>query len=601
MTTPTVPTTDEQLELAVLTLWQTAVLRLSKLRVADEINEALRYYPASLFEVVAQLERTSSSSSASAGASTVDASRVVRMGSWIGGDRDGNPFVTADVLRAAVGAPGGDRLRPPPRLRATSCGRALSMSDRLVTPTPALGGSPTTSGDDVAVPRRRAVPPGAAGDVRPPLRPRRPGARPVRRRRCTVAAPAVARPGLRVDRRAARRPRRRGRSRCARTAPGRSPTASSSRCAAQVVTFGAHLCGLDMRQNASRPRAGRRRAAGGRRRVRRPTRRSTSRARTELLAAELASPRPLRSPFADLQRAGRRRARRARRGGRRRRPPRRGDDPALRHLRRRLGRATCSRSPCCCARSGSCAPARATARARSTSSRCSRRSTTSPTRPRRARRRCCDCPFYRALVAGRGDWQEVMIGYSDSNKDGGYLDVELGAVPGPGSAWSTSPGPHGVRLRLFHGRGGTVGRGGGPAYEAILAQPPGSVDGQLRITEQGEMVAAKYAQPASARRNLETLAGRHARGVGRDRRRARRRRRAVRRRRWTSCRRPRHARLPVARLRRAALRRVLRGDHADRARSPRSTSAAGRRRGPDRGGSRTCGRSPGCSAGRSAG
>jgi phosphoenolpyruvate carboxylase len=112
------------------------------------------------------------------------------------------------------------------------------------------------------------------------------------------------------------------------------------------------------------------------------------------------------------------------------------------------------------------------------------------------------------MMKRSGAEQDVMLGYSDSNKDGGMFtsnwelyraEIALVALFGElGRA-------HGITLRLFHGRGGTVGRGGGPSYQAILAQPPGTVNGQIRLTEQGEVIASKYAHPEIGRRNLETL------------------------------------------------------------------------------------------------
>jgi phosphoenolpyruvate carboxylase len=117
-------------------------------------------------------------------------------------------------------------------------------------------------------------------------------------------------------------------------------------------------------------------------------------------------------------------------------------------------------------------------------------------------------PGVAALVQRSGGEQDIMLGYSDSNKDGGIFTsnwelyrAEIALV----ELFDQLKGSHGITLRMFHGRGGTVGRGGGPSYQAILAQPPGTVRGQIRLTEQGEVIGSKYANPEIGRRNLETL------------------------------------------------------------------------------------------------
>jgi phosphoenolpyruvate carboxylase len=187
-----------------------------------------------------------------------------------------------------------------------------------------------------------------------------------------------------------------------------------------------------------------------------------------------------------------------------------------------------------------------------------------------------------------------MLGYSDSNKDGGFLTsgwelykAEIGLVD--------TFARHGVRLRLFHGRGGSVGRGGGPSYQAILAQP-GAVQGQIRLTEQGEVIASKYANPEVGRRNLEVLAAATLEATLFAP--ASRRRAPNTSRRWTSCRR-RLRGLPQPGLRDRRLRAYFWESTviAEIAALNIGSRPASRKSPPP---SKTCAPSRGCSAGPSA-
>jgi len=115
-----------------------------------------------------------------------------------------------------------------------------------------------------------------------------------------------------------------------------------------------------------------------------------------------------------------------------------------------------------------------------------------------------EIPLYRSYVKARGDVQEIMLGYSDSSKDGGYLAANWHLYLAQQNLFDVSE-KYGVKIKLFHGKGGTIDRGGGESHRAILGQPFSAVGGRIKMTEQGEVVSQKYATPMVAKRNMEQL------------------------------------------------------------------------------------------------
>jgi phosphoenolpyruvate carboxylase len=484
---------EKQLRRAVLTVWQTNLLRQSKLAVRDEVENGLTYYDFTFLRELpkfyAALEDRLDSLDPDGAGDTINS--FLRIGSWIGGDRDGNPFVTADVLRQTL------------RMQSSRAfifyldelhelGGELSLSSRVVSVSEALTAlaekSPDKSSHREFEPYRRAI---SGLYARLAATAVKFGASAPSREPIGEAEPYTSPAGLLADLEIIRVSLVENKS--AALAEGRLRHLSRA-----VDCFGFHLASLDMRQNSA---VHERTIAELFEAVEPGTGyiETSEHERVDLLVRELTTARALLRPswpysegtlseLAVLDAAA---------------------DAHTVFGSRAIPTAIISNTTdvsdllelaVLLKQVGLVTP-----EGRSAINMVPLFETIEDLRNCVAiMDRLLSIPPYRAFVDSLGGVQEVMLGYSDSNKDGGFVTsgwelykAEIGLI----ELFKR----HDVKLRLFHGRGGTVGRGGGPSYEAILAQPTGAVQGQIRVTEQGEIISSKYSNPDIGRRNLEAM------------------------------------------------------------------------------------------------
>jgi phosphoenolpyruvate carboxylase len=495
---------DALIRARVTQLWQTRMLRTAKLTVADEIENALSYYRSTFLRQIPRMYRELEEALPGH-----QIASFFRMGNWIGGDRDGNPFVTADTLQMALARQSETVLRFY-LTEAHELGAELSISASLAPVTAEMKAQAASSPDHSAhredEPYRRALIGMYARlaatlqeltgteALRHAVVPQRP-----------YASASEFLHDLRVIERSLA-----AHNAQALSSPRLMPLIRA------VQVFGFHLATVDLRQSSDKHEA----VVAELLKVARIEADYSAlgeTARRELLMRELNDARPLRvraAPYSEhaLSELAIFEAALVMRG--------RYGREALRHyiishtedvsdllevmlLLKEVGllRGTLDDA----ATGGQPAPDGAVTDL-----------IVSPLfetigdlrNAAPIMRAFYALPGISAMIKRSGAEQDIMLGYSDSNKDGGSFtsnwelyraEIDLVQLFGELRA------QHGLTLRLFHGRGGTVGRGGGPSYQAILAQPPGTVNGQIRLTEQGEVIASKYAHPEIGRRNLETL------------------------------------------------------------------------------------------------
>jgi phosphoenolpyruvate carboxylase len=474
---------EAELYAAILTLWHTRFLRPQRLTVADEVKNGISYFQDTFFEQLPRLYDHFQSVLADHGIAGVELPPFFRIGSWIGGDRDGNPFVTAPVLRQAVALQSAAAfdfyeagvtqlgIELPLSLQMASVSEALMAMAALSTDTnPHRQDEPYRRALGVILSRLHETRAALAGKE--------------------AKSPYVNAEAFRADLQILF-------TSLVEHGGARLATRRLKRLIQSVRIFGFHLAPIDLRQNSDVHErcvaellavAGRCADYAA----------LDEEAKIALLSEELASPRPLYGAHlsyseetfgellvffaaADIRRhfgpealpncivsktAGV------------------SDLLEVTIMLKEAGLLQDGRQPNVIPLFETIADLRSAPQ---------------------SMERLLSLPVYRKLLGPRHAVQEVMLGYSDSNKDGGFLTSgwELYRAE---VALAKLFAQQGVKLRLFHGRGGTVGRGGGPSYQAILAQPAGVVSGQIRLTEQGEVIASKYGSPYIGRRNLEVLA-----------------------------------------------------------------------------------------------
>ena len=478
----------------IATLWQTRMLRYSKLTVADEIDNALSYYRITFLRELPGLYDDIEEEIGAhypGEASAVEAS-YVQMGSWIGGDRDGNPNVNAATMQHAL-------VRQSTTIldfyldEVHALGAELSISTLMVSASAELQAlaeaSPDHSPHRSDEPYRRAL---IGTYARLAATARKLGATNILRKEVGHAAPYADACEFRADLKVL--------ADSLRANHGTlliKPRLATLQRAANI--FGFHLASLDMRQTSDvheRVLAELFASAG----VQANYAGLDEAGKVRLLLAELAQPRLLYSPYADYSEEADSELAILR---------------AAKEIRERYGARAIRNYIISHTEEVSdllevLLLQKETGLLRTRSNELDAMVIplfeTIPDLQRAAgiMDEWMAIPLVKELIAKQGQLQEVMLGYSDSNKDGGFLTsnwelykAEIHLVKVFERA--------GVKIRLFHGRGGTVGRGGGPSYEAILAQPPGTVNGQIRLTEQGEIIASKFSNAEIGRRNLELL------------------------------------------------------------------------------------------------